>query len=228
MSDRRAWPGHRGGGAGGAGDQAADGGPGGAGGRRGMGRAEAPGLDPRRDAHRAPGAVAASWARGWCARCPEHALGDVERRAWIGLCAGRHAAGADLALARALFAPSAEVRLTVARTRRAWILRDRWSLRAAVPAHLFKRSPRRSSTARARSASTRRTPHPPGGADARGRGALLAREARSLPARLREQVTSPGGTTAAALAVLEARGHAQMWRDALAAAERRGRELASS
>jgi len=44
--------------------------------------------------------------------------------------------------------------------------------------------------------------------------------------RLREQVTSPGGTTAAALAVLEAADFTGLWTRALAAAEQRGRELA--
>jgi len=43
--------------------------------------------------------------------------------------------------------------------------------------------------------------------------------------RLRQQVTSPGGTTAAALAVLERRGHQAMWVEALQAAHARGREL---
>ena len=42
---------------------------------------------------------------------------------------------------------------------------------------------------------------------------------------LRQAVTSPGGTTAAALNVLEQAGFTTLWNDALAAAEARGREL---
>lgn len=45
---------------------------------------------------------------------------------------------------------------------------------------------------------------------------------------LRAQVTSPGGTTAAALAVLAQHQHGAMWREALAAARARGAELARS
>ena len=58
-----------------------------------------------------------------------------------------------------------------------------------------------------------------------GAGALLA--ASDLPAaRLRENVTSPGGTTAAALAVLMGeRGLAALMREAVAAAARRSEEL---
>ncbi|MDQ0504914.1 pyrroline-5-carboxylate reductase [Xanthobacter agilis] len=60
-----------------------------------------------------------------------------------------------------------------------------------------------------------------------GSGALL--DASDLPAAtLRQNVTSPGGTTAAALAVLmhEARGFGPLMEAAVAAATRRGKELA--
>lgn len=60
-----------------------------------------------------------------------------------------------------------------------------------------------------------------------GSGALL--EASDLPAAtLRQNVTSPGGTTAAALAVLmhETRGFGPLMEAAVAAATRRGKELA--
>ena len=57
-------------------------------------------------------------------------------------------------------------------------------------------------------------------------GAARMLEDRSADAAsLRAAVTSKGGTTAAAVAVLEARGFADAMRDALAAAARRGREL---
>ncbi len=59
-------------------------------------------------------------------------------------------------------------------------------------------------------------------------GAARMLEDRSADAAdLRAAVTSKGGTTAAAIAVLESRGLADAMRDALAAAERRGRELGS-
>jgi pyrroline-5-carboxylate reductase len=58
-----------------------------------------------------------------------------------------------------------------------------------------------------------------------GSAALLREEGRSA-AELREMVTSPGGTTQAALEVLESRGLREAIRDAIAAAERRSRELA--
>ena len=55
----------------------------------------------------------------------------------------------------------------------------------------------------------------------------LARVAAQRPAQLREAVTSPGGTTRAALDVLMAgNGFARLIRDAVAAAARRSRELA--
>lgn len=56
--------------------------------------------------------------------------------------------------------------------------------------------------------------------------ALLARTANSGPATLREQVTSPGGTTEAALKVLRDRDVAAVFRDALQAAHARSIELA--
>lgn len=59
-----------------------------------------------------------------------------------------------------------------------------------------------------------------------GAGALMA-ETGEDPARLRENVTSPGGTTAAALEVLmRDPGLVKLLEEAVAAATRRGRELA--
>ena len=57
--------------------------------------------------------------------------------------------------------------------------------------------------------------------------ARLARESPDDPATLRAQVTSPGGTTAAALAVLEAADLRAIVAAAVAAATRRSRELAA-
>ena len=60
-----------------------------------------------------------------------------------------------------------------------------------------------------------------------GAGELLAREPASTPAQLRESVTSPGGTTAAALSVLMGRdGLEKLMTEAVAAAKRRAQELA--
>ncbi len=59
----------------------------------------------------------------------------------------------------------------------------------------------------------------------RGASELLSRDGRSA-AELRAEVVSPGGTTAAALAVFAARGQDEMVRDALRAAADRSAELA--
>jgi pyrroline-5-carboxylate reductase len=56
--------------------------------------------------------------------------------------------------------------------------------------------------------------------------AELAKATSEHPAVLREMVTSPGGTTAAALAVLEKNGTRSAFIEAVRAAEKRSRELA--
>ena len=61
----------------------------------------------------------------------------------------------------------------------------------------------------------------------RGAGALLAGVDAS-PARLRAQVTSPGGTTAAAVHVLEERGFRALIEDAVWAAAQRSRDLGAA
>jgi pyrroline-5-carboxylate reductase len=58
----------------------------------------------------------------------------------------------------------------------------------------------------------------------RGAGMLLAASDLS-PARLRAQVTSPGGTTAAAVHILEERGFRALVEDAVRAAAQRSRQL---
>ncbi len=58
----------------------------------------------------------------------------------------------------------------------------------------------------------------------RGAGHLLT-ETQVRPAELRSQVTSPGGTTAAAMHVLEERGFRALVEDAVRAAAQRSREL---
>jgi pyrroline-5-carboxylate reductase len=57
--------------------------------------------------------------------------------------------------------------------------------------------------------------------------ARMAREGDEPPATLRARVTSPGGTTQAALEVFEARGLRAIAHDAVARATERGRELAA-
>jgi pyrroline-5-carboxylate reductase len=56
--------------------------------------------------------------------------------------------------------------------------------------------------------------------------AALLRQADMEPAELRAQVTSPGGTTAAAVTVLDGAGVQDLFRQAVAAAARRSSELA--
>jgi pyrroline-5-carboxylate reductase len=58
----------------------------------------------------------------------------------------------------------------------------------------------------------------------RGAGHLLT-DTDATPAELRSQVTSPGGTTAAAVHVLEERGFRALVEDAVQAAARRATEL---
>jgi pyrroline-5-carboxylate reductase len=60
-----------------------------------------------------------------------------------------------------------------------------------------------------------------------GSGELMARDPASAPAKLRQNVTSPGGTTAAALSVLMGPGGLEkLMKEAVAAAKRRAAELA--
>ena len=54
----------------------------------------------------------------------------------------------------------------------------------------------------------------------------MALEGEDEPATLRRKVTSPGGTTAAAIAAFEAGGMANLVEQALRAANDRGAELA--
>ena len=58
----------------------------------------------------------------------------------------------------------------------------------------------------------------------KGAGALLVETGKGA-FELRAQVTSPGGTTAAAMHVLEGRGFRALIEDAVAAAAERSREL---
>lgn len=57
--------------------------------------------------------------------------------------------------------------------------------------------------------------------------ALLLKQSGTSPEHLRDQVTSPGGTTLAGLTVLQQAGFRQMIADTVLAAQRRSRELAA-
>jgi len=57
--------------------------------------------------------------------------------------------------------------------------------------------------------------------------AVMAKESRDGAAQLRKNVTSPGGTTERAISVLDARAVASAFEEAIVAAEKRSRELAS-
>jgi pyrroline-5-carboxylate reductase len=55
----------------------------------------------------------------------------------------------------------------------------------------------------------------------------LAVQSGTAPAELRRQVTSPGGTTAAGIAVLEDRDARKLFIECVKAAEKRGAELSA-
>jgi pyrroline-5-carboxylate reductase len=140
----------------------------------------------------------------------------------VGICAGAHAQARDLDLAEALFASCGKVLRLADEARMDAIT----AVSGSGPAYVFAFAEALLGAATALGFSA---------AEAR----LLVEQTlqgstRYLcqsdfeAARLRVAVTSPGGTTAAALAVLERHDWHGMWREALAAAERRGRELAAS
>jgi pyrroline-5-carboxylate reductase len=139
----------------------------------------------------------------------------------VGLCRGRHAGADDLAQAEALFAPSGRV-LHVADEGRMDAVT---AVSGSGPAYLFALAESLIAGAVALGFTAEEATLLVGQTLAGSVRYWL--ESGQPPARLREQVTSPGGTTAAALAVLAGHDHAGMWREALAAAERRGRELAA-
>ncbi len=58
--------------------------------------------------------------------------------------------------------------------------------------------------------------------------ALLASQAKESPEELRKQVTSKGGTTEAALKILEAKNFSEIFHEAVEAARQRGKELSKN
>jgi pyrroline-5-carboxylate reductase len=139
----------------------------------------------------------------------------------VGLCRGANARDADLSSAEALFAPCAKV-LRVADEGRMDAVT---AVSGSGPAYFFAFAEALVDAALALGFT-------------RDEAVLLVAQTGAgswqyllgsgfEAAKLREQVTSPGGTTAAALQAMTEGGFAALMARALAAAERRGRELAA-
>jgi pyrroline-5-carboxylate reductase len=137
----------------------------------------------------------------------------------VGLSAGAHAGDADLALAEAMFAPCAKV-LRVPEAKMDAIT----AVSGSGPAYFFRVAEALVAAAMGLG-FTRDEAVLLVGTTGTGSWQYLLSSGFEA-AKLREQVTSPGGTTAAALAVVDAAGIDAMWAEAFAAAERRGKELA--
>lgn len=138
----------------------------------------------------------------------------------VGLCAGAHADAGDLALAEALFTPCAKVLRVTDEARMDAIT----AVSGSGPAYFFRLAEALVDAAMSMGFTADEAQLLVGQTGA-GAWEYLLRSGFQAK-RLREQVTSPGGTTAAALAVLEAADFTGLWTRALAAAEQRGRELA--
>ena len=138
------------------------------------------------------------------------------------LAAGSAASEADLATAEAIFAPAAEVLR---------VNEDRMDAITAVsgsgPAYLFRFAEAQLAAAEALGFTTEEA-RLLVGQTLKGSIDYLLSQPEFPAARLREQVTSPGGTTAAALQVLEEADFGDLINRALAAAAARSRELAAN
>jgi len=140
-------------------------------------------------------------------------------RGMVGICPGANAGVADLVTAEALFAPCAKV-LRVAEERMDAIT----AVSGSGPAYFFRFAEALLAAAQDLGFSRDEAALLVGTTGA-GSWDYLERSGFDA-ARLREQVTSPGGTTAAALQVVNESGFDAIWAKALQAAERRGQELA--
>lgn len=138
----------------------------------------------------------------------------------VGLCRGVHASEDDLALAEALFAPSGKVLRLADESRMDAIT----AVSGSGPAYVFRTAEALVAAAEARG-FTRAEAELLVGQTLAGSVAYLMQQGVGQAGALRQAVTSPGGTTAAALAVLEKADFSVLWTAALAAAEERGREL---
>jgi pyrroline-5-carboxylate reductase len=137
----------------------------------------------------------------------------------VGLCRGARADESDLALAEALFAPSGAVLRVSDEARMDAIT----AVSGSGPAYVFR-------FAEALFAAAENLGFTPDEArllvDRTVSGSWeYLRQSRFEAERLRIQVTSPGGTTAAALKTLDDGDFMGLWTRALAAAEARGKEL---
>lgn len=137
----------------------------------------------------------------------------------VGLCRGKHATATDLDVAEALFAPCAKI-LKVAEDRMDAIT----AVSGSGPAYFFRFAEALLAGAMKLGFSREEAALLIGTTGAGSWPYLL--QSGFEAAKLREQVTSPGGTTAAALDVINASGFDDAWAKALAAAEKRGKELA--
>jgi pyrroline-5-carboxylate reductase len=142
-------------------------------------------------------------------------------RGMVGICGGRHASAADLETAAALFLPCAKVLALADEGRMDAIT----AVSGSGPAYVFAFAEALLAAAGGLGFSAEEAMLLVGQTGAGSWDYLLA--SGIAPGRLREQVTSPGGTTAAALAVLAREDFAGMIARALSAAERRGKELAA-
>lgn len=138
----------------------------------------------------------------------------------VGLCRGAHASADDLAMAEALFAPCGKV-LCLADEQRMDAIT---AVSGSGPAYLFRTAEALVVAAQARGFSAAEAELLVGQTIS-GSVAYLLQQGIAQAGNLRQQVTSPGGTTAAALAVLEQGAFGDLWTRALEAAENRGREL---
>ncbi len=137
----------------------------------------------------------------------------------VGICRGSAATEADLATAEALFAPCGTVLKVADESRMDAIT----AVSGSGPAYFFRFAEALVDAAMALG-FTRDEAVLLVGRTGTGAWEYLLRSGFDA-ARLRQQVTSPGGTTAAALAELEKADFSGIWSRALQAAERRGKEL---
>ncbi len=137
----------------------------------------------------------------------------------VGLCAGANAGDADLARAEGLFAPCGKV-LRVADEGRMDAIT---AVSGSGPAYFFRFAEALVEAAE-RLGFTRDEAILLVGQTGEGSWKYLQQSGFEA-AKLRQQVTSPGGTTAAALAVVDQADLTGLWVRALQAAEARGQEL---
>jgi pyrroline-5-carboxylate reductase len=140
----------------------------------------------------------------------------------VGLCRGRHARDEDLAAAESLFAPCAKVLRVSDEARMDAVT----AVSGSGPAYFFKFAEALVAGAEALGFTRDEAVLLVGQTGAGSWDYLV--QSGFQATKLREQVTSPGGTTAAALKVLDDADVMALVRRALEAAERRGKELAKA